>query len=144
MRDWYVVTHSKSSPRRTRSLSLPQFLGGPGAGKGTQCTRLANDLDLVHVSVGDLLRALAEEPLAEKNAHIHAAMSNGSLVSPAYVQNILGGYLDQLVLKGRTRFLIDGFPRSEQQAQIFQDQASYSLRDFRMKKANQGILGIQD
>ena len=132
MRDWYVVKHFKPSPRRTRSLSLPRYIGGPGAGKGTQCTRLAKDLDLVHVSVGDLLRTLAEEPSAQNNVHIHAAMSNGSLVSPAYVQNALGGYLDQLVLNGRTRFLIDGFPRSEQQAQIFEDQVSHSLCDFRM------------
>lgn len=94
--------------------------------------------------MSDLLRALTEEPLAEKNAHIYTAMSNGSLMSPAYVQNILEGYLDQLVLKGRTHFLINSFPRSEQQAQIFQDQVSYSLCDFHMKKANQGILGIQD
>ena len=139
-----MVTHFKSSSCCTHSLSLPQFLGGPGAGKETQCTQLVNDLDLMHILVGDLLRALTEEPLAEKNAHIYTAMSNDSLVSPAYVQNILRGYLDQLVLKGRTCFLINGFPRSKQQVQIFQDQMSYSLCDFCIKKANQGILGIQD
>jgi adenylate kinase family enzyme len=32
------------------------ILGGPGAGKGTQCTRLAQDNGWVHISIGDVLR----------------------------------------------------------------------------------------
>lgn len=32
-------------------------LGGPGAGKGTQCANLVRDYDFVHLSAGDLLRA---------------------------------------------------------------------------------------
>jgi UMP-CMP kinase len=32
-------------------------LGGPGAGKGTQCARLVEDFGFVHLSAGDLLRA---------------------------------------------------------------------------------------
>ncbi|CAF1535602.1 unnamed protein product, partial [Adineta steineri] len=31
-------------------------LGGPGAGKGTQCTRIAETYSYVHLSAGDLLR----------------------------------------------------------------------------------------
>ncbi len=32
-------------------------LGGPGAGKGTQCAKLVEEFDCVHLSAGDLLRA---------------------------------------------------------------------------------------
>ncbi len=34
----------------------PTMSGGPGAGKGTQCTQLVETFELVHLSAGDLLR----------------------------------------------------------------------------------------
>lgn len=37
-------------------------IGGPGVGKGTQCSRLAVDLGLEHISVGDLLRKESQRP----------------------------------------------------------------------------------
>ena len=94
--------------------------------------------------MGDLLRAHAEEPLGEQKAHIQTAMSKGSLVAPAYVQKVLGGHIDQLVLKGRTRFLIDGFPRSKQQAQNFQDQARLHCAFDPDEAELIAPLGIQD
>jgi UMP-CMP kinase len=40
-------------------------LGGPGAGKGTQCSKLVEEFDCVHLSAGDLLRAERQSGSAE-------------------------------------------------------------------------------
>jgi len=40
-------------------------LGGPGAGKGTQCANLVRDYNFTHLSAGDLLRAEQERPGSE-------------------------------------------------------------------------------
>lgn len=98
--------------------------GGPGVGKGTQCTRLAEDLRLVHVSVGDLLRAEAEKPSDGQNVNIKAIMGNASLVPYTCVQNVLQRCLVQHLKNGQFKFLIDGFPRSKQQAEHFECQVS--------------------
>ena len=37
------------------------FLGAPGAGKGTQAARVAQQLQLVHIATGDLFRQTLEE-----------------------------------------------------------------------------------
>lgn len=37
-------------------VSVIFVLGGPGAGKGTQCANLVKDYGFVHLSAGDLLR----------------------------------------------------------------------------------------
>lgn len=101
---YYFLTHSKKP-------------GGPGVGKGTQCTRLATDLNLVHISVGDLLRKDARRPDAD--VQIDAVMRNASLVPYSYVRDVLDACLAEHVQQGRTKFLIDGFPRSEEQAEFF-------------------------
>lgn len=101
-----------------------QFIGGPGVGKGTQCTRLAGDLKLVHISIGDLLRKEAEESLDGRNFDIKAIMGHASLVPHTYVHEVLQRCLVQQLKDGRSNFLIDGFPRSKQQAQFFESQES--------------------
>lgn len=91
-------------------------------GKGTQCTRLAADLGLVHISVGDLLREDAIKPTPNRDFQIETIMSNASLVPYYYVRNILNLCLINHMQNGRSKFLIDGFPRSKEQAQFFSDE----------------------
>lgn len=45
----------KGVKKQTRP-SVIFVLGGPGSGKGTQCTQLKNDFSFIHLSTGDLLR----------------------------------------------------------------------------------------
>lgn len=98
--------------------------GGPGAGKGTMCARLATDLNLVHLSVGDLLRAEAEKPPLPSTADIKALMKDGKLLSTEYVQHIIETYICQSQSRGYHRFLVDGFPRSVEQALLFEKRVS--------------------
>lgn len=58
-------TQVKKQPERTKAKShsavawsnIVFVLGGPGSGKGTQCTRIAKEFNYFHLSAGDLLRA---------------------------------------------------------------------------------------
>ncbi|EFW18924.1 conserved hypothetical protein [Coccidioides posadasii str. Silveira] len=47
-------------PQSLASANIIFILGGPGAGKGTQCAKLATDLPVMHLGVGDFVRAERE------------------------------------------------------------------------------------
>ncbi|KAJ1638514.1 adenylate kinase [Pavlovales sp. CCMP2436] len=82
-------------------------LGGPGAGKGTQCALLQEAYGLVHLSAGDLLRAEAvqDTPLGGTISHI---LAEGQIVPSSVTVELL----KQAMCSQRGPFLIDGFPRS--------------------------------
>ena len=89
------------------------FLGPPGAGKGTQAERLRDDLGLVHISTGDLLR---EELAAGTKLGIEAKgfMDAGELVPDAVVIGMIRERLQSGAAAGGVLF--DGFPRTDAQA----------------------------
>ena len=89
------------------------LLGPPGAGKGTQADRLVEDFTLPHISTGDILRAqVAEE--TELGQKAKSYMDAGELVP----DDVIIGMITQRIGEGDARdgFLLDGFPRNEQQA----------------------------
>lgn len=89
------------------------LVGPPGAGKGTQAVRLAERLDVPHISTGDLFRAnLAKEtPLGiEAKRYMDAGELVPDSVTVAMVKDRLAG---GDVAKG---FILDGFPRTVSQA----------------------------
>ena len=55
-------------------------LGGPGAGKGTQCSKLAQDFGFVHLSAGDLLRAERERHGSPFGELINTYIAEGQIV----------------------------------------------------------------
>ena len=96
-------------------------------GKGTQCARLVKDLGVSHLSVGDLLRAKAEEVLATQGIDIKACMREGKLVPKEIIQSVLEDELVSNVKAGNTRILLDGFPRSIEQAKLFEAGVSAAI-----------------
>ncbi|MBX3594478.1 adenylate kinase [Sphingomonas sp.] len=88
------------------------LLGPPGAGKGTQASRLEDDRGMVQLSTGDMLRAAvkAGTPVGLK---AKAVMEAGELVSDAIVSGIIGEKLDEIGDKGA---IFDGYPRTAAQA----------------------------
>ena len=89
------------------------LLGPPGAGKGTQASRLVENRGMVQLSTGDMLRAAvkAQTPVGLK---AKAVMEAGELVSDEIVSGIIGEALDGLATG--TGVIFDGYPRTEAQA----------------------------
>ena len=90
------------------------LLGPPGAGKGTQGDRLRQDLGLHHLSTGNLLRRHVHEcTLLGVEAAGH--MAEGRLVPDALVSGML---LEELAAVPDAGVLLDGFPRTFDQADL--------------------------
>lgn len=89
-------------------------LGGPGAGKGTQCQLLSDNLGWTHLSAGDLLRAERQKAGSELADVINANISAGKIVPSEITVQLIKNAMDEMKKSGgQTKFLIDGFPRSE-------------------------------
>ena len=88
-------------------------------GKGTQCSRLAQDLEVVHISVGDVLRKQRDDH-SNFESLIDEHMREGSIVPTEIVIAALGYEITKNLMARRKRFLVDGFPRTTEQASIFE------------------------
>jgi adenylate kinase len=89
------------------------LLGPPGAGKGTQATRLVDRHGMRQLSTGDMLRAAvaAQTPVG---LEAKAVMDRGELVSDAIVSALIDAELT--AMGPETGAIFDGYPRTAEQA----------------------------
>ena len=88
------------------------LLGPPGSGKGTQAARLCDDLGLVALVTGDLLRS-ARAGATRLGRRAAGFMNRGELVPD---ELIVGMIEDAILASGDEPIVLDGFPRTVPQA----------------------------
>ena len=89
------------------------LLGPPGAGKGTQSARIVTVYNLVQISTGDILRAEVKSS-TELGKIAKSLMDDGKLVPDNLIIDMISGYIEKKA--GSSGFILDGFPRTEEQA----------------------------
>ncbi len=90
------------------------ILGPPGAGKGTQATRLAQQRGVPKISTGDILREAVHAGTDVVGRRAKVAMDRGELVSDELMVGIVTERLNREDALGG--FVLDGFPRTVGQA----------------------------
>jgi adenylate kinase len=90
------------------------IMGPPGAGKGTQASRIAEHYGIPAISTGDIFRAMktADTPLAQQ---VREIMATGGYVSDAITNEIVADRLAQADCG--PGFLLDGYPRTPAQVE---------------------------
>ena len=98
------------------------IMGIQGSGKGTQAKLLADDLNLEHISVGDMFRWNVQHR-TKLGAQVKRIMAAGHLVDDDLVEAVVRRRLDDH--DWNFGFVVDGFPRNARQAEFFLE--SYDL-----------------
>lgn len=90
------------------------FLGAPGSGKGTLAKALVDLANIEHISTGDIFRQkiASDADFAQK---INATISSGGYVSDEIVNALVA---DKLATLGNKGFILDGYPRTLNQAEF--------------------------
>ncbi|KAF9228053.1 UMP-CMP kinase [Gyrodon lividus] len=113
----------------SNKVTIIYVLGGPGAGKGTQCGKLVEDFNFSHLSAGDLLRAEQNREGSQYGDLIRTCIRGGTIVPMEVTIKLLEVAISAELRErsgpewshGRGRFLIDGFPRKMDQALKFDE-----------------------
>ncbi|MTI82500.1 MAG: adenylate kinase [Firmicutes bacterium] len=109
------------------------IMGPPGAGKGTQAERLVKEVDITHISTGDMFRAAIKEG-TDMGKKAKEFMDQGALVPDEVVVGMVKERLSKPDCeKG---FLLDGFPRTLEQAKSLDE----TLKDLNIKI--DGVINI--
>jgi adenylate kinase len=108
-------TERSASPTSLATLSELNLilLGPPGAGKGTQAERLTEDFGLPYIATGDMLRAEVKEG-TDLGRKAKEYMDRGDLVPDDVIIGMILSHINDG--NGTDGFLLDGFPRNEEQA----------------------------
>ena len=88
------------------------LLGPPGAGKGTQCKRIIEKYNLVHLSSGDILRA-ERAAGSELGKQAQSYMDSGALVPDDVIIGMMAGAMQN----AKGAYVLDGFPRTVAQGE---------------------------
>ena len=92
------------------------IMGIQGSGKGTQAKLLAEDLELEHISVGDIFRWNVQHH-TKLGAQVTRLVADGELVGDDLVEAVVRDRLDRH--DWNYGFVVDGFPRNVTQAEFF-------------------------
>ncbi|KAL6767569.1 DAAK1 [Auxenochlorella protothecoides x Auxenochlorella symbiontica] len=120
MTDSQVPAAAAAAGKSLATKKIVFVLGGPGSGKGTQSGKLVKEFGAVHLSAGDLLRAHMKSGTPDGQM-VADMIANGRIV-PSHVTVTL--LKDAMEASDKSLFLIDGFPRNEENRAAFEKQLS--------------------
>jgi len=92
------------------------FFGPPGSGKGTQAKLIAKNLNILHLSSGDILRDKLKDG-GDLSIKLNKIMSSGNLLSDDLLNQIIVDKLNSKICSNG--FILDGYPRTISQAEFF-------------------------
>lgn len=98
------------------AVMIAILLGPSGAGKGTQAKAIVNEFNILHISTGDIFRRNIEEE-TEVGKKVKKYLDDGALVPDDLTIEIVKNRISQDDCKDG--FLLDGFPRTIEQANAF-------------------------
>ncbi|KAL9690236.1 hypothetical protein QQ045_010633 [Rhodiola kirilowii] len=98
------------------TICMNTFAGGPGTGKGTQCEKIVENFGFIHLSAGELLRREISSN-SENGAKILKTIKDGNIVPSEVTVKLIQREMQSSKIK---KFLIDGFPRSEENRVAFE------------------------
>ena len=93
------------------------IMGGPGAGKGTMSAKIVEKYNVCHISTGDIFRSEIGNQ-TELGMMAKSYMDKGLLVPDEVTNQMVKSYLENLEDK-KNGFLLDGYPRTIEQAKAF-------------------------
>lgn len=93
--------------------------GPPAAGKGTQCMKVRSKYELVHFSVGDVLREQVARG-TDLGLQAKMCMDRGALVPSALILDLVRERLEERDVQ-QQGCLLDGFPRTPAQAEAMEE-----------------------
>mgnify|MGYP001185390704 FL=1 len=100
------------------------LLGLPGSGKGTQATRICEDVDIIHLSSGDIFRRFAANSHSNHlYRRIREHIDCGELVPNDLACNIVMREIESIHREGKG-VILDGFPRTLSQAEFLDERLS--------------------
>ena len=94
----------------SRKVNVVFVLGPPGSGKGTQCQKIVEKYGYDHLSAGELLRAEQYTKGSQFGKLIEKHMVSGTIVPVAITCSLLLRAMNE---SGNDKFVIDGFPRNQ-------------------------------
>jgi UMP-CMP kinase len=82
-------------------------------------------LGFEHISVGDILRDEKDSPSSKYASFIGDSMTHSVIIPAQLTIALLKNRMDNATADGKNMFLIDGFPRSMDQALAFEEEVGY-------------------
>jgi len=113
----FTVSKEDIEALKKKNYQIIFLFGVPGTGKGTQCSKLVTEFKYTHISTCDLIREQIQKntPLGQQ---CHEYTIKGELIPSEMIIYIL---VKAIITHSAKKFLIDGFPRSMEQAMFFEN-----------------------
>ncbi|XP_020147380.1 UMP-CMP kinase 4 isoform X1 [Aegilops tauschii subsp. strangulata] len=100
-----------------KKVAVVFVLGGPGSGKGTQCSNIVEHFGFTHLSAGELLRSEIKSG-SENGTMIDSIIKEGKIVPSEITVKLLQ---EAMIKSENDKFLIDGFPRNQENRLSFEN-----------------------